>query len=124
MPTYDELFSRNALLVKRAKEVLESYENLETFGDSAQWDIEASALIKLFDEAIIELFNFKKSEQQTLEELKAERDSKSFLLRNFSSKKVEKEHEENIQEIDEVITKIHSVIENLQDLIDSTPNSR
>ena len=120
MSTYDDLFTRNALLVNRVKEVLESHGNLETFGDSTQWDMEASALIHLFEEEIIELLDFKNSEQSTLGKLRDERDSKSFLLRNFSSKKVEKEHEENIKEIGEVKTRIHSVIEDLQDLIDNT----
>lgn len=124
MPTYDELFSRSTLLVKRAKELFKTYEDLETFGDSTQWDIEASALIDLFKEEIIEVLDFKKSEQQTWKELKDERESKSFLLRNFSSKKAEKEHEENIIEMDEVVTNINSTIENLQELIDSTPNSK
>jgi hypothetical protein len=124
MQIIDEIATRSNLLVSRYKELLSSFDNLETFSDTIQWDSDASSLIELFKDSVSDFLEYQKTMQQELEIIKAERESKSFFARNFSSKKVEKEHTDSILDMADVVKKTEIVIEKLQDLIDRTPNSK
>jgi hypothetical protein len=124
MPTYDELANRSRLLIDRYKELISTFDHLETFADANQWDADASALIEIFRDANGDFLTFKKSENQSLEELTAERNAKPFFPRLFASKSAEDSHKEKIKEMDTVVSKVETLIDNLDGLIDRTPNSK
>jgi hypothetical protein len=124
MQTIDEIATRSNLLLSRYKELLPSFDNLENFSEAIQWDSDASSLIELFKNSISDFLEYQKSLQQELEIIKTERESKSFFMRSFSSKKSEKEHAESILDMADVVKKTEIIIEKLQDLIDRTPNSK
>ncbi len=124
MQSIDEIATRSNLLYSRYKELLSSFDNLESFSDAIQWDSDANSLIELFKVSIYDFLEFQKTLQHELEKTISVRKSKSFFGRNFSSTKSEKEHRKSIIKMDEVVNSTESVIEKLQELIDRTPNSK
>ena len=65
-----------------------------------------------------------KAMKHELEIITSVRNSKSFFARNFSSKKNEKEHTEAIHGFDVAVNRTETIIDELQNLIDRTPNSK
>jgi hypothetical protein len=124
MPPYDEIADKTPLLVGRYNELTSVFDLLSTFSEADQWDADASALIRLVTEEISDYLSFRESEIHLLENILAARNSKSFAAKIFASKSEENSHKENIKKIDKAVNQLESLMENLNSLIDRTPNSK